>query len=388
MSDFFQPPPPPSTELAEGGEAPPWTGRPQGPPPGEVLSEAVLFDSDTVTLQIVYLDAYPDGFELEIHARTTIAWNDLSRPADSGPDVFGRHWPMVGEPRDELPPQLLRVGVQFADGRQATNIGGHDRPAGGPIVWPLKGGGSGRPTGSQFRQGYWISPLPPPGPISIVCEWPVAGIPVVHHELDAQRILDAAERARTVIATDGRVARSGQTWRLAADTDVAWINTGTAPSTAITAAIPPIFAAYCTLAMPFRDNHELAGHERALIELLTDHTPEQAWWLGYLDTGASDVVFPYAPRTTVYYGYGYVLVAGGPEQAISWRAPGSRGGLPDLIFPQDRSWLVSTMWDDQWTCIGGSEPLINRIRRHPLLDPIARQVDPAEDATPPGHEAI
>jgi hypothetical protein len=60
VSDFFQPPPPVPTEQAEGGNAPPWTGRPQGSPPGEVLSEVVLSRSETATLSIAYLDAYPD----------------------------------------------------------------------------------------------------------------------------------------------------------------------------------------------------------------------------------------------------------------------------------------------------------------------------------------
>ena len=61
----------------------------------------------------------------------------LAREGDGyGPDVFGRNWPMVGERRDVLPPQILRIGVQFADGRAATNIGGHGRPVGGPVMGP------------------------------------------------------------------------------------------------------------------------------------------------------------------------------------------------------------------------------------------------------------
>jgi hypothetical protein len=63
--------------------------------------------------------------------RVLVGFHDLVREGDdSGPDVFGRHWPMVGERIELLPPQLLRVGVQFADGRTATNIGGQDRPVG------------------------------------------------------------------------------------------------------------------------------------------------------------------------------------------------------------------------------------------------------------------
>jgi hypothetical protein len=384
VGDFFQPPPSVPPERAVGGHAPPWTGRPQGPPPGEVLSELVLSRSETAALSIAYLDAYPDGFELEIEARTTVAYDELRREGDSGPDVFGRHWPTVGEPRDLLPPELLRVGVQFADGRRATNV--HNRPARGPIMWPLTGGERGGPCDSHFHQGYWLSPLPPPGPVSFVCEWPAAGIPLVRHELDAQLVLEGAERARALFPGDQQVRRDGRDWRLGADAEVTWINSGTSPSTAISAAIPSIFASYCTLLLPRRGTGELAAHEQAVIELLTEETQEQPWWLGYLDTGASDVVFPYAPRTTLYHGYGYVLVEAGPEEATSWRGADFKGALPDLIFPQDRSWLISTMWDDDWTSVGGTEQLVNSFLRHSALGPKARRVALEEDAAPPGHE--
>ncbi|MGH3784334.1 MAG: hypothetical protein ACRDRO_27860, partial [Pseudonocardiaceae bacterium] len=64
----------------------------------------------------------------------------------------------------------------------------------------------------------------------------------------------------------------------------------------ITSAIPPVFASYCSLELPdANDRAELTQHGQAVIELLTEQTPDQPWWLGFLDTGASDVVFSYAP---------------------------------------------------------------------------------------------
>ena len=46
------------------------------------------------------------------------------------------------------------------------------------------------------------------------------------------------------------------------------------------------------------------------------------------------------------------------------------------MFPADRSWLVSSLWDDDWTCIGGPAELVNRFLRHPDLQaragPLAR----------------
>jgi hypothetical protein len=56
------------------------------------------------------------------------------------------------------------------------------------------------------------------------------------------------------------------------------------------------------------------------------------------------------------------------------------------MFPADRSWLVSALWDDDWTCIGGPAELLSRFVCHPDLD--TRQVALGEDATPPGHRAL
>lgn len=87
---------------------------------------------------------------------------------------------------------------------------------------------------------------------------------------------------------------------------------------------------------------------------------------------------------------GYVLVEAGPEQAGVWRDREHwKSPLPDLIFPADRSWLFSTLWDDDWTCIGGSRRLVDAFLAHPDLRHRAREVDASvKDATPPGHTAI
>jgi hypothetical protein len=230
--------------------------------------------------------------------------------------------------------------------------------------------------------------LPPPGPVNLVCEWPAVEIPVARQEIDAQLILDAADAARAMFGDGRHVLRDGRDWRLGTDADVAWINDGTSAGVTIMSAIPPVFASYCTVGLPeANEGAEPARHAQAVIELLTAQTLEQAWWLGYLDTGASDVVFPYAPRTTVYYGYGYVLLEAGPQQAAGWREEGWSWVLPELMFPADRSWLVSTMWDDGWSSIGGSEELVDRFLNDVTLGPRARRVVLGQDSTPPGHAA-
>lgn len=89
--------------------------------------------------------------------------------------------------------------------------------------------------------------------------------------------------------------------------------------------------------------------------MLLRQSGDQSWWLGYLDTGGADTVFPDAPTAFVYHSsWRYVLVASGPDEAARWRERDWKLAIPDLIFPGDRSWLLSTLWDDGWTCIGGT----------------------------------
>jgi hypothetical protein len=58
------------------------------------------------------------------------------------------------------------------------------------------------------------------------------------------------------------------------------------------------------------------------------------------------------------------------------------------MFPADRAWLVSTLWDDDWTCIGGPRALIDDLLQDPVLAANTRRVTTREDATPPGHTAL
>jgi hypothetical protein len=185
-----------------------------------------------------------------------------------------------------------------------------------------------------------------------------------------------------------RVARDGSTWRIGTDADVAWITSGTSTGLTITSAIPPVFAAYATVVLTEGGEGQEA-HDQAVLGLLGQRSADQSWWLGYLDTGADDPVFPDAPMVDLYSGWRYVLVEACPQQAATWRKHNLsfwKGALPDLMFPADRSWLVSTLWDDDWTCIGGPAELVESFVRHPRLQ--ARPVTLSQDATPPGHHAF
>jgi hypothetical protein len=187
----------------------------------------------------------------------------------------------------------------------------------------------------------------------------------------------------------GPVRRDGRSWRIGTGAEVAWIANGTSVGKTITAAIPPVFEAYATIVLPPGGEGQ-EQHDESVLALLTGYSAGQPWWLGYLDTGADDIVFPDAPLVTLYSGWRYVLVEAGPEQAAAWRRSGPwsfwKGALPNLMFPADRSWLISTLWDDDWSCIGGPAELVNGFLHH--LGLRARPVALGQDATPPGHEVL
>jgi hypothetical protein len=111
----------------------------------------------------------------------------------------------------------------------------------------------------------------------------------------------------------------GIAWRIGSERDVQWIRDGTGVGRQITAAMPPVFADYPTLVHPGaasvpRDVRRERRQDLALVELQRGHTPRQPWWLGYLDTGGSDIVFWDAPKVGLYTGWRYVLIEAGPSR--------------------------------------------------------------------------
>jgi hypothetical protein len=185
--------------------------------------------------------------------------------------------------------------------------------------------------------------------------------------------------------------KDGADWLIGGRDEVAWITEGTSTGLAITAAIPPVFADYATLELPATAaDDEVREHDRAVVALLCRCTVSAPWWLGYLETGSSEIIFTDAPCVTPYsVDWRYVLVQAGPEQAAVWRADDWKGtALPDLMFAADRGWLFSTLWDDDWSCVGGPTELVSDLLSDPVLGSRARRVTVDQDATPPGHTAL
>ena len=94
--------------------------------------------------------------------------------------------------------------------------------------------------------------------------------------------------------------KDGQTWRMGTPAEIEWIQANTRVGRTIASAVPPIFDAYATVVIP-EDAAVRRASESTLLRLLAEQSPDQPWWLGYLDTGAHDVVFDHAAKVVLVY---------------------------------------------------------------------------------------
>jgi hypothetical protein len=196
---------------------PAWRGPPENVLGGVVALELLLARSEKAVVVIDSATAYQTGVEFTVEVR----W------CGESPDWIWRglspspHRSWSGEPPDEL----LRLGVQFADGSKATTLdsgpaerlaaayaravedSGVEGPVGGlgeepdapemtegPVLQEQRAGGGGH----RWSQSLWLWPLPPKGPLSFVCEWPALGIALSRTEIDTALLHEAAARSRTV----------------------------------------------------------------------------------------------------------------------------------------------------------------------------------------------
>ncbi len=183
---FFEPPPPPPEP--EDHRQPEWIG-----PPDNVLGVAVplellLARTAEVAVGVTCALAYPNGisFSLSVRRRT-------ARRPHAGPDPFFDHHSHRG---GELPADVFRFGFELADGSKVTNVVGFPAFDQTPERVLIQRGGSGGER--TWDVEYWLWPLPPSGPLTVVCEWPSEGIELTRVEIDVAPLLDAASRSEAL----------------------------------------------------------------------------------------------------------------------------------------------------------------------------------------------
>ena len=186
---FFEPPPPPHGP-------PPHYRRPKWMKPDNVLGEPVpitvlMARSAKAAVQVGHITAYHNGFEFRVVAHCRLQ-AEIWDPMHGLAGLRGR----PGQRGGEMDAEILRFGIRWSDGSKATNLG---PPMVGPTDQEPKGPmlqhGGGSSGGSVAEQAYWSWPLPPPGGLAFVCEWPKWEVPLTEKEIDASLILDAANQA-------------------------------------------------------------------------------------------------------------------------------------------------------------------------------------------------
>ena len=189
VQGFFELPSRGSGRPRPPDQRPRWLGPPEDSFGVLVPLRLVVVRTADLAVAIPSATGYRNGFGFELAIRRAAAEGDAFA-LDRTLDWLGRE----GSP----PPEVLRVGVQFADGQKATSLeswwdyfdpqDAAQAPPPGPVLVPQGGAG-----GERVRsQSYWVWPLPPDGPLAFVVEWPALGVPLTQARVDGALIRQAA----------------------------------------------------------------------------------------------------------------------------------------------------------------------------------------------------
>lgn len=154
------------------------------PPENEVPAvhpvSAVLARTEHSALSLTGVRVFSTGLAFTIDLRC--------RPEalpEGSVDLHSLLWGRGGESR-------VLVGLEFADGRRVSNLPGRD-PFGGDADAVVFHQGSGSGSQLSLEQEWWLSPLPPAGPLRIVVRCDLLGLPEASLELDGAAVRAAAE---------------------------------------------------------------------------------------------------------------------------------------------------------------------------------------------------
>jgi hypothetical protein len=141
------------------------------------LSSFQLARTDEVVVAVRGITAYSDGLLLAV----VVLFSDEQAAEDLS-------WAMRDFSRS---PGRFRFGSVFADGRSATS-GTRDAPAVRTTEGPALLLTASSSSALVWDGHYWLTPLPPTGPLVLGCRWPDRGIPETLVEIDPAPLLTAA----------------------------------------------------------------------------------------------------------------------------------------------------------------------------------------------------
>ena len=165
--------------------APLWSGPPQDVLPGATPAAVILGRGPHIVVALNPLRCYPTGVELKIAVRTGL------HAADLYVRVLGSD-PASGNPAADR----LQLSVHLFDGT-TLDAGYLSDGEPGPSLTALGSEGSD----TYVDVTYWLAPLPPAGPVTVVCAWPEHSILETTTTLDFDEIRSAAKRALPLLTT-------------------------------------------------------------------------------------------------------------------------------------------------------------------------------------------
>lgn len=184
---FFDDFPRPKARRVRPPKRQPWQGSEPGWIGGWVPWRVVLIKTDDAYAMLREFEAYPTGLQFSM---VTTFRPEPTPPASGVEEMMHARMMMM---RGRNGP---RFGVMFSDGRKTAvdegfPIGSRDREPDRPVLVHQGGGGGG----GVWRQGFWLWPLPPPGPLTWVASWEERGIAETSVVVDASVLLEAAAEA-------------------------------------------------------------------------------------------------------------------------------------------------------------------------------------------------
>jgi hypothetical protein len=156
---------------------------------------AVLATTDNVSIALICARIFTDGVEFIIERK--IRRKNLSRIDFRNLAQNDRFMP-----DEENQATRLQYGVLLSDGQKITSRHSwaedphQTQIAPHHILVPTDGSGGGSDSRYQYHDGLWLHPLPPPGSIDFVTQWPNGGIKETHTAIDADMILSLASAVR------------------------------------------------------------------------------------------------------------------------------------------------------------------------------------------------
>jgi hypothetical protein len=163
-----------SSTAFDSGQPDPEAFRRFEPPDNEmpvaVPLNVLLARTDALAIAVLGASVYSTGIAFDLVVRLRSSRDEAEFGLDG---LIWRHGPRA---RDEG----LLFGVEFADGQRATNL--HQGPPAG--AGPLLSGRGGSGGQRSIEQGWWLTPVPPVGPLRFVVRCPALGVEETVTEVD------------------------------------------------------------------------------------------------------------------------------------------------------------------------------------------------------------